>query len=130
MRRLTVVSIVSALVMSLTAVIGSGAAVVGAQGATPVTCAATTPDQNSTLVRNYLEMVYNQKRLDLVDPMLTDDVVRHNTVHPTEHPSATPAPHNADDVALIRETVMTTFPDFHITVNDLIASTGTMCCST
>ena len=119
MRRLLVLSVVSVLALGMMGLADYQPAQASAQAAT---CAAATPEQNEAVVRDYFEKVYNQKRLDLVDPMMTDDVVRHNMAHPTEHPTGTAAPHNADDAALIRETVMTTFPDFHITVDDMRAS--------
>jgi steroid delta-isomerase-like uncharacterized protein len=87
-----------------------------AQESTPTAdCPTTTTEENKALVVRYFEEVYNQRNLDLVDELLSDDFGRYNPARPHEN-----IPGNDDDVERVR-TWLTDFPDLKLTVDDIIA---------
>jgi steroid delta-isomerase-like uncharacterized protein len=110
----------AAVVFVLAVALGGGDALrSGAQGATPVAsppaCPATSPDENKTLVRRYVDEVYNAHDAAAADAFLAEDFNRTNPAHPYRN-----EPGTADDVARIAES-FTDFPDTRATIEDLIA---------
>ncbi len=70
-------------------------------------------EASKQLVQQLIEVVWNEGRLAEAEALLAPDFVNHNA------PAGTPA----DRTAFLRAaaTTRTTFPDFHVTVEDLIA---------
>ena len=72
-----------------------------------------TPETNKTLVRDYMEEVFNQRKVAAVETFLAPDDVDH-----------TLPPHMPTDVAgtkAVIETFLRAVPDLHITVEDVVA---------
>ncbi len=70
-------------------------------------------EENKALVRNILEEAYNKGNLDVIDEHLAPDYVHHNP--PTGVPNDREGYKQA--VTMLR----TAFPDYHITIDDMIA---------
>ena len=70
-------------------------------------------EANKALVRRFIEAVWNEGALAAVDELVMPDFVNHSA------PPGTPA----DRVGLMQTvaTTRTTFPDFHVTVEELVA---------
>jgi steroid delta-isomerase-like uncharacterized protein len=69
-------------------------------------------EQNKTAVRRAIEEVYNQGRLDVVDELVSSDIVVHSPSEDFHGPGAL-----KHYVASLREA----FPDLQMTINDQIA---------
>lgn len=81
-------------------------------------CPTTTPAENAALARRWYDEAINQGRLDVLDEMLTDDIVHHAALFTdTVGPDAAKA-----SLAAIRAGL----PDVRSTVDDLIASGDTV----
>lgn len=71
-------------------------------------------DENKALIRRFNEEVWNNKNLDTIDELMTDDVVDHEI--PPELPLG------ADGVRAFIGMYMSTFPDVSITIDNQVAS--------
>ena len=70
--------------------------------------------ETKVIVRKYPEEVISEGNLDLIDEIIADDYVEHN--------SARPEPlHGPDEVKEYVSTLRAAFPDIHCGVEDLIA---------
>jgi steroid delta-isomerase-like uncharacterized protein len=74
------------------------------------------PETNKSLISRFVEEVWNQQKLDVMDEIFSQDVVSHNP--PIEHLYG---PSNLD---VLKEGVtdyLTAYPDLHVVLNDLVA---------
>ncbi len=80
----------------------------------PPGATSTTEAENKEIVRRYPEEIISEGNLALIDEIIADDYVEHN--------SARPEPlHGPDDVKEYVSTLRSAFPDIHCGVEDLIA---------
>ena len=70
-------------------------------------------EQNKALSRRFYEEVFNKKNLDVIDELCASDVVDH-----TAMPGQAPGARGLKDVFA---SFLKAFPDFHITVEEMIA---------
>ena len=70
-------------------------------------------EANKALVRRFIEAVWNEGALAAVDELVTPDFVNHSA------PPGTPA--DRTGFMQTAATTRTTFPDFHVTVEELVA---------
>jgi steroid delta-isomerase-like uncharacterized protein len=68
-------------------------------------------ENNKTIARGYIEQVWNQKRLDLLDQYLAEDIVHHDAPGLTDRES----------IRNFIGTFLNSFPDTHIKIEDEIA---------
>ena len=72
-----------------------------------------TTEDNTTLVRDYVEEVFNQRRLTAVETFLAPDDIDH-TLPPT-------LPTNISGTKMAIEMYLQAMPDLHVTVEDIVA---------
>lgn len=72
----------------------------------------TTPDENKEIYRQYIEEVWNQGRADASPKYLAVNAVA---------PSAPTLPPGPEGMRIIVEMFLAAFPDFHMTLEDIIA---------
>ena len=70
-------------------------------------------EANKALVRRFIEAVWNTGALAVVDELVTPDFINHSA------PPGTPA--DREGFTRTAVTTRTTFPDFHVTVEELVA---------
>ena len=76
-------------------------------------------EQNKTVTRRFLEEVWNQRRLELIDELLTPDSVLHVMgEHKVGRETAR---------ATLRDIWLASFPDLRITVDDQLAEGDKVC---
>ena len=71
-----------------------------------------TPEENKEIYRRYVEEIWNQGRVDAAD--------RYIAPHATA-PSAPQLPPGPDGQRIVVELFLAAFPDFHMTIEDIIA---------
>ncbi|MGH2618711.1 MAG: ester cyclase [Thermomicrobiales bacterium] len=92
---------------------------VTAQGATPASdCPATTPAENEAIVTRWYDDVLNGKNLDIVGDLLAEDAINHVSC---QLPGGQPADMAAVEEGL-REFLFDDFPDYHVTIEDMVAA--------
>ena len=111
--------LVLGLLLALATLMGSGRTSIQAQEATPEAsssdCPATTPEENTELVRQYVDEVYNAHNPAAADAFLAEDFNRNNPGRPHQN-----EPGNADDVARVQRS-LDEFPDLSGTIDAVIA---------
>jgi predicted ester cyclase len=105
-----------ALLVALTVMFGAGYLPSNAQDATPASCPATSEEENMALVRRWYEDVYNERNLEAIDELLSDNYTRNRAGIPFTNDAG-----NADDRAFV-ELLMGTFPDVQFSIEDVFAS--------
>ena len=78
----------------------------------PEDTSMTTQEQNKRLYRYFIEEFWNKKRLEVADELFWPD---------STCPSAPGLPPGPTGLKIIGEMVFKAFPDFHMTIEDLIA---------
>ena len=113
------VLLVLGLLLALATLVGAGRTSIQAQEATPgassTDCPTTTPEENTELVRRYVDEVYNAHNPAAADAFLAEDFNRNNPARPHQN-----EPGNADDMARVQRS-LDEFPDLSGTINAIIA---------
>ena len=105
-----------ALIVAVTAMAGTGSLASNAQGTPPASCPATSEEENIALVSRWYEDVYNERNLEAIDELLSDNYTRYRAGIPFTNEAG-----NADDRAFV-ELLMSTFPDVQFSIEDVFAS--------
>jgi predicted ester cyclase len=91
---------------------GAGPSAPAPQPPRPEGGKSTSPDENKALMRRFIEEVWNKGNMQVADEIF----------HPAAtSPSAPQLPPGPAGVRMIAETFRSAFPDFHMTIEDLIA---------
>ena len=91
---------------------GAGQSAPTPQPPTSVSGTPTSPDENKALMRRFIEEVWNKGNLQVADEIF----------HPAAtSPSAPQLPPGTAGVRMIAEMFRSAFPDFHMTIEDLVA---------
>lgn len=113
------VLLVLGLSLALASLFGSSQTPIRAQEATPAAssadCPTTTPEENTELVRRYIDEVYNAHDPAAADAFLAEDFNRNNPARPHQNEAG-----NADDVARVQRS-LDEFPDLSGTIDNIIA---------
>ena len=70
-----------------------------------------SPEENKTIVRQYLEAVWNQKDMSVIDKCIAPDLIQHVRNVP-------PGP---EGIKRFFQMIYSSFPDAHLTVDDMLA---------
>jgi steroid delta-isomerase-like uncharacterized protein len=73
-------------------------------------------ETNKTILRRWFEEVWNQGRTDVIDELMTDDVVIHGLADPAGNPVR-----GADAFRAFHQQFRGAFPDMNVSVEDVIA---------
>ena len=71
-------------------------------------------EQNKTIVRNFVEEVWNKSNLDAVETYFAADFVDHNPARPG-------SPSGAEGAKQVFKMFKAAFPDLHFTIEDIMA---------
>jgi len=79
----------------------------------PVEVQEMSSETNKAIVRRFVEQVWNERRLDLVEEFFPEDYVGHS--------AGAPLSHGLEEVKGFIATVLNAYPDFTINIDDMIA---------
>ena len=71
------------------------------------------PEENKAVIRRYIEEVFNQGNLSVVEEFVTDGYIDHDPVNPGAR--------GPDGVRSIAKKYRDAFPDMHMKIDDLLA---------
>jgi predicted ester cyclase len=103
--------------------IGLSAAQEGSPIATPASCAATTEEENTAVVRRLFEAGWGEGNLQVVDEVVASDVIVHRAAATAGSiPPMTFATPGSDPYGEAIQVLRTDFPDLRVTTEDVIAA--------
>jgi predicted ester cyclase len=92
---------------------GGGSSGVAAQDATPTDCVEASAEENEAISLRWHEEVINGQNLDVIDEIVTPDVIHHAGTFPDGQ--------GPDAIELVLGMLLTGFPDAHHTVEQVIS---------